>query len=75
MLLADKETGEFLSDPERIEAMVEDEIAEEILDCKIVGIPTVASFIYLKGTEKDYGIIIYLKDYFKEEPEEGRFVI
>lgn len=67
MLLADKETGEFLSDTESIEAMVKEEIDEEIVDCKIVGIPSVASFIYLKGTEKDYGIIIYLKDYFKEE--------
>lgn len=54
----DEQTTEFLKDPQAIEEMVEQEIDEEIVDCKIVYILN-ATVLYLKGVEHDYGIIIY----------------
>lgn len=54
----DEQTTEFLKDPQAIEEMVEQEIDEEIVDCKIVHV-MVATILYLKGVEHDYGIIIY----------------
>lgn len=54
----DEQTTEFLKDPQAIEEMVEQEIDEEIVDCKIVYILN-ATVLYLKGVEHDYGIILY----------------
>ncbi len=54
----DEQTTEFLKDPQAIEEMVEQEIDEEIVDCKIVHV-VVATILYLEGVEHDYGIIIY----------------
>jgi hypothetical protein len=56
--LFDKETIEFLQNPEAIEQMTNKEIEEKIIDCKIVYTP-VATILYLKGINKDYGIILY----------------
>ena len=64
----DKETIEFLQNPEMIEEMVKSETKEEIVDCKIIVMnyvyngnidKNIATILYLKGKTTDYGIKIY----------------
>ena len=56
--IGDQETADFLSRPEEIEQMVEEEIDENIIDCKIVAINGTTTILYLKGEVNEYGIEI-----------------
>ena len=54
----DFEAIEFLKQPEQIEEMVESEIDEEIVDCKIINFQ-LTTILYMKGVSTDYGIKIF----------------
>lgn len=57
--ICDDEAVKFLKDSEAIEDMVNEEIDEKIVDCKIVYYYNIGLLLYLKGENTDYGIILY----------------
>jgi hypothetical protein len=56
--MCDKETIEYLQNPDAIEEQVRNEIDEDILDCKII-LNGETIIMYIKGTLADYGIKLY----------------
>lgn len=57
--ICDDEAVRFLKDTKAIEDMVNGEIDEKIVDCKIVYYDNIGLLLYLKGENTDYGIILY----------------